>query len=203
MVPWSVAATCVAIVSHLTDEFQHRHFKGRGTFKWKLGDTERGNQQPSSEIKLCRNRCRCEGMLNRTEPNRNVDADRMSIIIKTLALGRESGWVRSAVSCKLASGFRLQAYLIARLIAFHGPQTNWRGVCAPCHIHSMLLYLYIASAVGQRTSHSCNSSRPFIQFHPSTGSIGHLLPNMADSEVWSAPHYQFSMLQALREVRLI
>jgi len=36
---------------------------------------------------------------------------------------------------------------------------------------------------------------------PSAGSIGHLLPNMAGyvelkSGVWSAAHYQFSMLQA-------
>jgi len=92
MFPWSVAATCVAIVSLLTDEFQHRH-RNTGGLGLRMGDMyefvggcERGNQQPSSEIKLCRNRCRCEGRLKRT-----IDANRMSIIIKTFALGRESG----------------------------------------------------------------------------------------------------------------
>jgi len=37
MFPWSVAATCVAIVSLLTDEFQHRH-RNTGGLGLRMGD---------------------------------------------------------------------------------------------------------------------------------------------------------------------
>lgn len=79
----------------LTDEFQHRRRKTRG-LGLGLG-CEQGNQQPSSEIKLCRNRCRCEGRLKLKRRR----ANRMSIIIKTFAPRERQV---ELVGCKPASG---------------------------------------------------------------------------------------------------